>query len=303
MEFCERVEQLLQNPTMPDPGFSALSLLAGPPLQGYTWAASTRLPSQQSSLPMNPQSNLTHLLAFDTATEFMNVVLKTPQGQWVTEEAGGARASARLIPAIKDLMREAGCAWKNLDAIAFGRGPGAFTGIRTACSVAQGLAFGADKPVLALDTLMAVAQNALFILSTTGAALETPTCVWVAMDARMDEIYAGHYRCEAGRWQTLVEPHLTSPEALNDRWMADAPAIVAGSALVAFERLQLGPTTLRVPQALPRADALVPLAHQTWALGELVDASQALPLYVREKVAQTTAERAAAKASAPLGSV
>ena len=252
---------------------------------------------------MNPQPDLTHLLAFDTATEFMNVVLKTPLGQWVTEEAGGARASARLIPAIKGLMIEAGCAWEDLDAIAFGRGPGAFTGLRTACSVAQGLAFGAGKPVLALDTLMAVAQNAIFILNTPGAALDAPTFVWVAMDARLDEIYAGHYRCEGGRWQTLVEPHLTSPEALNNLWEANAPAVVAGSALVAFEqRLQLGPTTLRVPQALPRADALVPLAEQAWELGELVDASQALPLYVRDKVAQTSAERAAAKAAAPQGS-
>lgn len=252
---------------------------------------------------MNPQSDLTHLLAFDTATEFMNVVLKTPHGQWVAEESGGARASARLIPAIKGLMTEAGCAWEDLDAIAFGCGPGAFTGLRTACSVAQGLAFGTDKPVLALDTLMAVAQNAIFILNHTGAAFDTPTRVWVAMDARMDEIYAGHYCYEAGRWRTLVEPYLTNPQALNDRWEADAPAVVAGSALVAFEqRLQPGPAALRVPQALPRADALVPLAYQAWALGEVVDASQALPLYVRDKVAQTTAERAAAKAATPQGS-
>lgn len=247
---------------------------------------------------MNPRADLSHLLAFDTATEHMNVVLTTPQGQWVAEEAGGARASARLIPSIQSLMAEAGCTWQDLDAIAFGRGPGAFTGLRTACSVAQGLAFGAGKPVLVIDTLMAVAQDAITLLEDAGAATEIATSVWVVMDARMDEIYAAHYRWEARRWHTLVAPHLTSDEALNEHWRVAVPEVVAGTALIPFgARLHPGPAALRVSQALPRAHALVPVARQAWALGEAVDAAQALPIYVRDKVAQTSSERDAAKAA------
>jgi tRNA threonylcarbamoyladenosine biosynthesis protein TsaB len=249
---------------------------------------------------MTPRADLSHVLAFDTATEFMSIVLTTPQGQWVTEEAGGAQASARLIPVIKSMMAEARCTWAALQAVAFGRGPGAFTGLRTACSVAQGLAFGAGKPVLALDTLMAVAQDTatrLGLLAVAGG--EGVPSVWVAMDARMNEIYAAHYAWRAGQWQTLVEPHLTQPAALNARWRAAPPAVVAGTALVAFgEQLQPGAGARCVPEALPRALALVPLARQAWSRGEVLDAMHALPSYVRDKVAQTTAERDAAKAVA-----
>ncbi len=241
---------------------------------------------------MNPRADLSRVLAFDTATEFMSVVLSTPQGRWVTEEAGGAQASARLIPAIKSMMAEARCAWAALDAVAFGRGPGAFTGLRTACSVAQGLAFGAGKPVLALDTLMAVAQDAAALLGEA-----PPGSVWVAMDARMNEIYAAHYRWQAGQWQVLVSPHLTNASALNDTWRQAPPEVVAGTALTAFgEQLQPGAGARRVPEALPRAHALLPLARQAWGRGEVLDAMHALPSYVRDKVAQTTAERDAAVA-------
>ncbi len=245
---------------------------------------------------MKPRADLSHVLAFDTATELMCVVLTTPQGQWVTEEPGGAQASARLIPAIKAMMADAHCTWSALDAVAFGRGPGAFTGLRTACSVAQGLAFGAGKPVLALDTLMAVAQDAATTLAWPHASHATPT-LWVTMDARMDEIYAAHYQWQAGQWITLMEPHLTSAQALNQRWQGAPAQVVAGTALAAFGEQLLTGAAQRLPQALPRAHALVPLARQAWARGEILEAMHALPSYVRDKVAQTTAERDAAKAA------
>ena len=97
------------------------------------------------------------LLAFDTATEQMNIALSVHGVVTVHEAAGGALASATLIPAILALLAAAGLTLREVDAIGFGRGPGAFTGLRTACSVAQGLAFGADRPVLAIDTLLAYA--------------------------------------------------------------------------------------------------------------------------------------------------
>ena len=227
------------------------------------------------------------LLAFDTATEQMSIALAVADRVWVHEGAGGALASAALVPAILALLAQAGVGLRELDAIAFGRGPGAFTGLRTACSVAQGLAFGANKPVLPVDTLLAVAEDA-----RAGAPAWQG---WVALDARIDEIYAGHYRFDAGQWQVLGAPRLTTPQALNDAWQAAPPEVVAGNALTAFgERLQIGAARC-VPHARPRAVAMLPLARQLWARGAAVPAALALPTYLRDKVAQTTAEREAAR--------
>ncbi|KNZ32492.1 MAG: hypothetical protein AD742_12185 [Methylibium sp. NZG] len=235
------------------------------------------------------------LLAFDTATEQMSIALAVADRVWTHEAAGGALASAALVPAILALLGQAGVGLRDLDAIAFGRGPGAFTGLRTACSVAQGLAFGAHKPVLPIDTLMAVAEDA--------RAGQPMWQGWVTMDARMDEIYAGHYRFDAGGWQVLGAPRLTTPQALNDAWQAAPTAVVAGNALTAFgDRLQTG-SALRIATALPRAAAMLPLARQLWAQGCGVAAEFALPTYLRDKVAQTTAEREAARRATAAGAV
>ena len=104
-----------------------------------------------------------NLLAFDTGTEMMSIaVARTVDGQlrqWQHSASGGAKASTELIPDILGLMQQAGLRLDSLDAICFGSGPGSFTGLRTACSVAQGLAFGAKVPVLAVDSLLAVAEE------------------------------------------------------------------------------------------------------------------------------------------------
>ena len=235
-----------------------------------------------------PEPLMATLLAFDTSTERMAVALALDGRNFVHEAAGGARASATLIPAIRDLLREARVEARSLDAIAFGRGPGAFTGLRTACAVTQGYAFGLGKPVLVLDTLMAVAEDA----RQRHAAAD----VWVAMDARMDEIYAGHYCHAADGWQVHAEPALYALEALHRRWQQAPPKAVAGSALAAFgARLQCGSAS-RLADALPRADALARLARAAWQAGAGVDAADALPLYLLDKVALTTAEREAVKA-------
>jgi tRNA threonylcarbamoyladenosine biosynthesis protein TsaB len=233
------------------------------------------------------------LLAFDTSTEALAVALVLPGQIGVVETEGGALASARLIPEALGLLARAGCTLQQLDAIAFGRGPGAFTGLRTACSVAQGLALGAAKPVLAIDSLMLVADDAC--ADDDGNEIDC----WVAMDARMDEIYAACFRRARGRWQTLRAPCLLGADALNALWQHDAPACVAGTALTVFgERLRPGPAARQVAQPRSRAAALARLAQAAWAAGEAVDAALALPVYVRDKVASTTAERAAARAVA-----
>ena len=231
------------------------------------------------------------LLAFDTATEHLSIALVAGGGVHLHDGAGGAQASATLIPAILALLARAGVSLADLDAIAFGRGPGAFTGLRTACSVAQGLAFGAGKPVLPIDTLLAVAEDAR-------QADEQPQRVWVAMDARMNEVYAAQYAYAAGRWTVLDRPMLIGPDALDARWQAQPPEHVAGNALTAFGDCRWTTGSARLsPRALPRAGAMLPLAQALWADGGAVDAAAALPLYLRDKVAQTTVERAAVRAA------
>ncbi len=224
------------------------------------------------------------LIAFDTSTERMTVALRNRDRVIAREGEGGARASATLLPAVLGVLAEGGVALADVDAIAFGRGPGAFTGLRTACAVAQGLALGAARPVLPIDTLLAVAEDARH------HAVEVR--VWALLDARMDQIYAAEYAHANGRWSTLVAPFLTDCESLAARWHSAPPQIVAGNALAAFgARLRTGDAAA-VPDAAPRATALLRLAEQAWADGAALDPALALPLYVRDKVAETEAERA-----------
>jgi tRNA threonylcarbamoyladenosine biosynthesis protein TsaB len=228
---------------------------------------------------------MTHLklLAFDTSTETMSIAVAHGARLWSHSARGGAQASATLIPAIQALLAEAGLALADLDAIAFGHGPGSFTGLRTACSVAQGLAFGAKVPVLGIDTLMAVAEQ---VRHAKGC-----TQVLAVLDARMDEVYAGAYEFADGQWRRRGEFSLDKPQALTlpPAWT------LAGNAFDAYgERLPSGPRVA----CLPDAQALVRLAPALLSRGCARPADQALPLYIRDKVAQTTDERAAIKAAA-----
>lgn len=227
------------------------------------------------------------LLAVDCSTERLVLALSGPAGALTLDEAGGAESSRRVLPAALELLRQAGLTLQALDAVAFARGPGAFTGLRTATSVAQGLAYGAGKPVLALDSLLIVAEDAR--AQCAGAAGFE---VGVAMDARMNELYAARYRWLGGDWQTLQAPALYAPGA----WAADAP-VLAGSGLGLLPA-DATAAARQLPQAQDRAGALLRLAQLAWARGEALDAAQALPLYLRDKVAQTTAEREAARAAA-----
>ena len=223
------------------------------------------------------------LLAFDTSTGTLSVAVANGARQWTHSGPGGPMASAALLPAVQDLLAQAGLQLGGLDAIVFGRGPGSFTGLRTACAVAQGLAFGAGVPVLAVDTLLAVAEQAREQVGCTQ--------VIAVLDARMDEVYAGGYEYGGGRWTRRGELSLDKPQAL----VLPAGWTIAGNAFEAFgDRLPQG---ARVA-ALPDAAALLRLAPLMLANGEAVSAASALPLYVRDKVAQTTNERAALQAAA-----
>ena len=227
-----------------------------------------------------------NLLAIDTSTDTLSIAVARGAQAWQHSGAGGAQASLHLLPGIQVLMAEAGLSFDALDAIVFGRGPGSFTGLRTACAVAQGLAFAARQgqgvPVLPVDTLLALAEQA--------RAEHGLQRLVAALDARMDEVYSAPYEYRGGAWQALAEMTVARPEALA----VPAGFAVAGNARAAYgERLAPGAPHVA---ALPSAPALLRLAPALLAQGLAVPAEQALPLYVRNKVAQTTAEREALKA-------
>ncbi len=254
-----------------------------------------------------------HLLAFDTSTDALSVAVQrsTPAGPryWQHQGAGGAAASGSLIAAAMDLLRQADLRLQDLDAICFGSGPGSFTGLRTACSVAQGLAYGAGVPVLPVSSLLALAQSA----RAAHAPQATQGCVSALLDARMDEVYAATYAFAGDVWTTLQAPCLLAPEQVA-AWSQSAHAAHAASILLPGavlnapwrawagnvftsygERLS-APAGLFCCEALPQAMALLQVAPALIAAGGCVAPEQALPLYVRDKVAKTTGERALEKA-------
>jgi tRNA threonylcarbamoyladenosine biosynthesis protein TsaB len=242
----------------------------------------------------------TRFLAFDTSTDRLSIAVTDGARVWQHSGAGGAQASSTLIPAILGLLEEAGLALGELDAIAFGRGPGSFTGLRTACAVAQGLAFGArggmGMPVLPVDTLMAVAEEARFQLAGSRETLR----VTALLDARMDEMYVQSYEFNSGIWTQTLGCELIRPENLAN-WLLRVPGtqLLAGNVFEVYaQRLPAAPCGIAHTHALPTATALLRLAPALAAAGRCVDASRALPLYVRDKVAFTTEERAASKALA-----
>jgi tRNA threonylcarbamoyladenosine biosynthesis protein TsaB len=240
------------------------------------------------------------LLAFDSSTETLAVAVQSDAGRFCWNGEGGAAASTLLIPRIRMLMSEAGIDFAQLRAIAFGRGPGAFTGLRTACAVAQGLAFGATLPLVPLDSLLIVAEGARVDAAPGGAADATPL-VHVAMDARMGEIYAAAYRWSGDAWQVQRAPALYTLDALNAAWDAAAPRCVAGSALAVFDgRLHSG-SARRLPDGFDRAAAVMRLAQQQWRRDGGIDPAAALPLYLRDKVALTVAERQTLRAAGANG--
>jgi tRNA threonylcarbamoyladenosine biosynthesis protein TsaB len=229
-------------------------------------------------------------LAFDTSTDVLSVAVQRGQAVWHMEGPGGAQASATLIPTALDLLAQAGLSCQDLNAIVFGRGPGSFTGLRTACAVAQGLAHGAQVPVLALDTLLSVAE---VHRPTPGQSAR----VLAVLDARMGQLYAAAYRWQDNQWHVDQAPGLYDPGdvRLPDGWHDDPSVVLAGSPVP--EHAQALSTGLQRPwlcQATsPSARALLSLAPAAWAAGLAMPAQRALPLYLRDKVAQTSAERAA----------
>lgn len=219
-----------------------------------------------------------NLLAFDTSTDTLFIALQRGDQLWEHQAPGAAKTSASLIPAIQQGLQALGLTLAQLDAIVFGRGPGSFTGLRTACSIAQGLAMGAGLQVLPVDTLLAVAEE--------GRHRYGLTELMAVLDARMSEVYHAGYAFDGQRWTERQALGLCAPAALE----VPAGLKVVGNAQAVYPALAPEAEHLH---ALPTASALLRLAPALIAAGQLVPADQALPRYIRDKVAKTTAEREA----------
>jgi tRNA threonylcarbamoyladenosine biosynthesis protein TsaB len=264
------------------------------------------LPNRMGTSPGQPGA----WLAIDTSTEQLSVALQTAERVLTVVGKGAAQSSASLIPTVLDLLAQAQLKVADLQGIAFGRGPGSFTGLRTACAVAQGLAFGAGLPLLPLDTLLAVAEAARQAhRAKTGTSANPSMTVLAMLDARMDEVYAALWRwmpaldqpghAEAGTWTELEPVGLASPAQVRQRAQALVASHAAepsrGELLAAGNAFGVGesalPAGLQCVEALPMADAMLRLVPQALQAGHLVQAQDALPLYIRDKVAKTTEER------------
>jgi tRNA threonylcarbamoyladenosine biosynthesis protein TsaB len=249
------------------------------------------------------------VLAIDTSTDRLSVAVGAAGAGAplaVYEGAGGAHASATLIPTVQRLLAEAGWPMAALDAIAFGCGPGSFTGLRTACAVVQGLAVAARPggiPVLPVNTLLAVAEEARWQQFASGAP--QPDRIVAVLDARMDEMYVADVRRDAQQGLVLHgQPWLSAPEDLPVELASPSDGggvMLAGNAMAVYGA-RLPDAWAAVPQlaAWPTAVAILRLAGALWAKGEAVEAADAQPVYVRDKVAQTTEERERIKAAKAL---
>lgn len=223
---------------------------------------------------------MTRILAIETSTELATAAILTDGGIFIRELSGVQTHSQGILPAIQALLAEAGIRLQDCDAIAFGCGPGAFTGIRTACGIVQGLAYGADLPVVPVVSLLAMAEAA-----RERAASNEFVCI---LDARMNEVYWAQYRFENTGWTEVSAPALTGLDAALAAITLENPQLVLGNGLTLPE-----PAQTRYPGLLcmPHAKQVGILGLNDFAAGHGLPAEQAQPLYLRNKIALTTAER------------
>ncbi|MCW5653965.1 tRNA (adenosine(37)-N6)-threonylcarbamoyltransferase complex dimerization subunit type 1 TsaB [Hydrogenophaga sp.] len=246
------------------------------------------------------------LLAIETSTDTLSVAVGSGEATgpcWQHTGPGGAQASATLLPLVQALLAQAGWPLASLDAVVFGRGPGSFTGLRTACAVAQGLAYGARSPsglpVLPVDTLLALAEEARWTQAAQG--LPAADTIVALLDARMGELYVAPYARESDGLRATAPVRLCAPADLPAYLDAHVPAahrvLLAGNARAAYPDA-LGRLASDHLAVLPTATALLRLAQPLLTAGAAVAARDAWPLYVRDKVALTTAERESPRAEA-----
>ncbi len=267
-----------------------------------------------SSPPVEKTSSRPRVLAIDTSTELCSAALLLPDAKLLLRQTLTERGHADLIlPMVDELLREAGIALRELDGLAFGRGPGGFTGLRIAAGVAQGLAFGAGLPVAPVSSLAAVAylvtspapvgevahragegSSPLPLAGQVAAerrvrAVGEGDGVLVCNDARMNELYWGAFRFDAA---DPALPVPLTPERVGPMDAVEIPAGVthfAGNGIARYPalRARLEAAGLQFHDGLyPRADAVARIGAALLARGQGVAAVDAAPTYVRDDVAR-----------------
>ena len=223
-----------------------------------------------------------NLLAVETSTELCSVALLRDDALFVEEVLAENRHSELLVPMIRKVLERARLEPARMDAFAFGQGPGSFTGIRIACGIVQGLAFAAQRPVVPVPSLLALAEQS------------NETRVVAALDARMDEAYLAAYARSGDDWNEVIAPRLvdaaSAPDLPARGWTATGNGFVRLPWLREAYRERV---EMRLDGDLPRAGAVARLAARRFVRGGGIAAEQAAPLYLRDKVAQTTEERRA----------
>ncbi len=226
-----------------------------------------------------------NLLALDTCTENCSAALLVEGRVFAVSEMTQRGHSERILGMLDMLFEQAGSELSAIDALVFGRGPGSFTGVRVGVSVAQGIAFAQDLPVVPVSTLAAVAQAAY---SKHGV-----TNICVAMDARMSEVYQADFVIENGLAVALSEEQVTAPE--NVKPLDDRDWFGAGTGWAEYQQLltnNFAEQSLGVDSDIyPSAEAMLPLARAQLSKGEQMPAHQALPVYLRNNVAKKKGEQ------------
>jgi len=226
------------------------------------------------------------LLAFDTATSVCSVALATAGAIHEIARDVGQRHTEHLLSMVDELFASRSLSLGECDAIAFGAGPGSFTGLRVACGVAQGLAYGIDRPVIPVGNLAAAALDVF-------EQRPDAQTVLVAQDARMKEAYVGVYSVAEGRVVEVAAPSLAAPSDLLAFAARHAADTIAGSALQVFQHELRAFDGERVEGTVGTARAVARLALAALDAGATVEPAAAAPIYVRDRVALTVEERRA----------
>lgn len=223
-----------------------------------------------------------NLLALETSTEFCSVALWRDGVVHERSEWVGQKHSEVLLGMVDAVLKEAGITIREVDGIAFGKGPGSFTGVRIACGVTQGMAFGTAVDVVGVCTLEALAEAS------------GKDKVIAALDARMGELYLAAYAKTGEGWRAVLSPCLckadAAPELAGADWFGCGSGFAVSAELAQRYAAQLSGVD---DAAVPQAAAVARIGAREFGRGAAVDAAQALPLYLRDKVALTTRERAA----------
>ena len=222
-----------------------------------------------------------NLLALDTSTEFLSLTILKGDKTFTFDINAGQTHSQIILPQIQALLDVADIQLKDLHGIAFGAGPGSFTGVRIAAGVAQGLGLGTNLPVVSVCTLLALAE-------ASGAGK-----VLACLDARMGEVYHAAYERVENEWQTVFEPGLYKPDAVPVIQGADWVGAGSGWQTYAEQLSAIYNKQLLAiqPALLPTATAIIRLAVPIFKSGNAKSASEAMPIYIRNRVALKTAER------------